>query len=864
MKKEKSFLNVEWKEKAKKQLKSLVVPFIILLVIAFGVLVILFTKTKSDEEEVVKINTYDGGTENIVLENDALKLVMESETTQFSLTVKATGEIWYSNPLEVDNDSIALPVEKSRLKSTILLTYSTKNGVDTLFDNYTYSILNKIYSIEASEDSIKVCYSIGDVNAEYVIPTVLSEDRMDAYLTEMDETQRSLIKDYYKKYDINKLGAKDDREGLLALYPMLENEIIYVLRSTTKDNLKSKFQTYFEEIGYTYEEFLEDKENDLSALTSDKPIFNVNVIYKLDGSDLIVDVPMSEIEYKDSSPIINLSVLPYFGAGAADEDGYMFVPEGGGAIIDFNNGKISQSSYFANLYGWDMAQGRTSLVHDTRVMFGVFGIAKNNNSFICILEDGSPYASIQADISGKNNNYNYVNSVYTIDHREQYDVAEKYNGKMFVYEKGTKDEDIIQRFRFVDSGDYVDMSKEYQNYLCDKYSVGFTMNDDTKVPVAIEIVGAVDKIEQVLGIPVSRPLKLTTYKEAEAILKELSKDGMTNLSVKLSGWMNGGINQKVLNKVKPVPSLGSKKDLKKLISYANNNGFTMYLDGITNYSIDSDVFDGFLIYRDTARLVTNEKVVLKEFSTIWYGQDELEDSYYLLKPSLVLTMMQNLTNAAVTFDSKAVSFKDIGYELSADYSKKKFVSRQKVLNQQTEKLSEIKKSGNSVMINGGNDYAIAYSDFITNMDLGGSKYAIIDHIIPFYQIALHGYINYTGEALNITKNYKEELLLSAEYGAGLYFNFMQSESTVLQKTMYTEYYGSTFSDWHDKMLEIYNRYEKELGHIFNQKITSNKEIAKNVKLTTYEDGTKIYVNYRYSDCVEDGITIPARDYVVIK
>ena len=117
---------------------------------------------------------------------------------------------------------------------------------------------------------------------------------------------------------------------------------------------------------------------------------------------------------------------------------------------------------------------------------------------------------------------------------------------------------------------------------------------------------------------------------------------------------------------------------------------------------------------------------------------------------------------------------------------------------------------------------------------------------------------------DITKNYKEELLLSAEYGAGLYFNFMQSESTVLQKTMYTEYYGSTFSDWHDKMLEIYNRYEKELGHIFNQKITSNKEIAKNVKLTTYEDGTKIYVNYRYSDCVEDGITIPARDYVVIK
>lgn len=73
------------------------------------------------------------------------------------------------------------------------------------------------------------------------------------------------------------------------------------------------------------------------------------------------------------------------------------------------------------------------------------------------------------------------------------------------------------------------------------------------------------------------------------------------------------------------------------------------------------------------------------------------------------------------------------------------------------------------MINMGNEYAAVYSDMITNMDLQGSEYSILDEYVPFYQMAVHGYINYTGEALNLVGNMEDELLRSAEYGAGLYF-----------------------------------------------------------------------------------------------
>ncbi len=169
------------------------------------------------------------------------------------------------------------------------------------------------------------------------------------------------------------------------------------------------------------------------------------------------------------------------------------------------------------------------------------------------------------------------------------------------------------------------------------------------------------------------------------------------------------------------------------------------------------------------------------------------------------------------------------------------------------------------MINMGNDYVAPYCDMITNMDLQGSEYTILDAFVPFYQMALHGYVNYTGEPLNMAGNTEDELLRSAEYGAGLSFNLMNETAFVLQKTLYTEYYGSDFAAWHDRLVETYTRYNAELGHIFNQKMTGHEQITADLSCTIYEDGTKVYVNYGYTDLTaEDGTVVPARDYKVVR
>ena len=853
----------ERRDAVKATLKSMIVPMIFFLIIGVLVFIVITFQNPDEVNEVVPVNAYDGTEKEVYLENDYLKLTLDTSTTQFVIEDKKSGAVWRSNPENADSDSLALDAEKGRLNSLLLLVYSTQTGLDTTYDTYNYSTKNGIYEIEATDDSIRVNYSLGKVEKTFVLPTVMKLSEYNEWMALLEVSDANLFSNYYKKYDINNLGKKDDKEELLANYPILETEPIVVQRDGLKDGMKKTLQDRLAEVGYTYEDYIEDQELDMSAATNDNIVFNVSIEYSLDGDDLIVNVPFDSLDGPSDYAITSITPLPYFGAGGTDENGYLFVPEGGGGLINFNNGRTTVSNYYANLYGWDMAVTRDSVVHNTRAYFNVFGISKNDHSFICMMEDGNAYASVQADISGKTNSYNYVNAVYTVSPREQYDVGEIANSAVYKYFDYDSTQNVKLRYSFVDSDDYVDMAKDYGEYLKFEYGDYLTLQDHTSTPVEVEIIGAVDKVKQILGVPVSKPLELTDFDEAADIVETLTDEGFDNLSVKLSGWCNGGVNQHVLERVSVLSELGGKKDLKSLSKTCEELSVPLYLNGVTQYAYDSDLLDGFFSYTDAAKLISKERAELYEYSHVTYAQREGTDSYYLLHASKASEYVDKLVKTADKYGA-GVSFEDMGMDLSADYYVKNPTRRENAKLIQAEAFKNLADSGKDVMINMGNDYAIAYVDFVTNMDLRGSVYTILDEEVPFYQLAIHGYVSYAGNPVNISGDDTKQVLIAAEYGAGLSFTLMDESAFALQKTLYSEYYGSDFDSWHDRMVEIYERYNSELGHIFNQEMTGHDNLSDFVSLTTYADGTKVYVNYSYDDETVNGVTVPARDYLVVK
>ncbi|MCR5330537.1 MAG: hypothetical protein K6E62_05030 [Lachnospiraceae bacterium] len=847
----------------KKTLKSMIFPLVFVAVIVVAVLLIVRFGAAEDDEPSVIPEKYEGSEEPIVIENDKLRLTMDPLTTNFTLLVKSSGKEWTSSVHGADTDPIAQMSEKGKLKSEILLNHTTQNGLDTLYDSYSFSTSRGIYDIEQGSDYITVHYSLGDIEREYIIPPMMTEDRFKELTAGLDMNKKIYIQGMYTKYDLKKVKDEEKKQDLIAKYPMIEEEPIYVLEAASGG--KPSLENILADLGYTEADYEADKALVNLENTSDKPIFRVDVTYRLDGSDLIAEVPISSIESPSSYRVTNLTVLPYFGAAGTDKEGFLLVPEGGGALINFNNGRNSQNNYFSNVYGRDICLKKNDLVHDTRAYYNLFGISEGNDSFICLIEEGASYAGIQADISGRVHSYNFVNALYTIKAREQYDVGQISSSDIYGFNENLpQDESLVQRYRFIDSGSYVDMAKVYGSYLKDRYGSYLTLNTDTEAPVVFDIVGAADKVRQVMGIPVSRPLALTTFEQAEDILKSLKNDGMNNITVRLSGWCNGGVNQEVLTKARVLSQLGGKKGLDKLSKTAKDLNIDLCLNGITQYAYNSNLFDGFFSYTDAAKFVGKQRAELHIFSAVTYALREGTDSFFLLHPDRILEMMDTLKGAGDKYNS-GIAYEDVGMDLSSDFYKKNPVSREKAKKLQTEKLKAVNDSGMKQIVVMGNDYAVPYVDMIVETDLSGSQYTILDKNIPFFQLALHGYVNYTGEPLNICGNIEDEILYSAEYGAGLMFTVMHEDAFILQDTLYTKYYGCEYTNWKDRISTIYNNYNKELGGIFNQEMIDHEKLTNEVSCTVYADGTRVYVNYSFADyTAPDGTLVPARNYKAVR
>ena len=133
MYRDKAARKAELKKALIRQLKSLIAPGIIALVILAGVLIILNYRDEEEEKEIIRINGWEGEETELVLENEALKFVMDPSNTHFTLEVKSSGKVWYSNPVDGASDPLALTGEKGRLQSTMEITWSTVNGVDAKY-----------------------------------------------------------------------------------------------------------------------------------------------------------------------------------------------------------------------------------------------------------------------------------------------------------------------------------------------------------------------------------------------------------------------------------------------------------------------------------------------------------------------------------------------------------------------------------------------------------------------------------------------------------------------------------------------------------------------------------------------------------
>ena len=852
----------------KKSILLRLIPWLITLAALAALVVFVGIPLYSDtEEEVVNppvISYYEGDKKPLTMENDDLLFELDPTNTHFTLTEKATGRQWLSNPANAAQDPVAVAANKALLQSTLVVTYSSSSGTID-FNNYQYSIENGTYSVDQAEDgTVSVTYSVGKIEKIYILPSAITVERYKAFTDAMSKKDAKKVAGVYTLYKPDKVAAMEDKDTLLSMYPSLAEQELYVLKSGTSENNKKSIASILEASGYTMEDYELDMQLVAGAAENTDAVFNVTVEYSLEGKDLLVRVPYEKIRYRAAFPITYVTLLPMFGAAGTDEKGYMFIPEGGGALIAFNNGKLSQNSYYANMYGWDYGSERTEVVSETKNTFPVFGMIKDGASFLCMMEGAPSYGGVQADISLRYNSYNWICAKYNVLHSDRYNVSAKTARLVYMFEKELPQDTIVQRYRFLDTDSYVDLAQAYGDYLRQRYPELTARTAGEELPVSVELVGAIDKKVVKFGLPVNAVIPTTTFQQAKDIIGDLQSSGVQNMSVRMTGWSNGGVDQKVLTRVKPIGSLGGAKGMQSLIQSARSGGVPLYFDGVTCFAYNSGLLNGFIPFRDAARFTTREQIRIYPYSPIFYQQDEFFEPFYLVRPAFAQRMANNLMEALDKADAHGVAFRDIGYLLSGDYDQKDTTTREQVKQMHVDTLRAAHEKGQAVMIKEGYDYAMPYADLITDMDLNGIEYSIIDQMVPFYQIAIHGAVEYTGMSINLSDDWQTELLRCAEYGAGLNFTFMAEDGKILQDTLHSDLYGAGYEAWRGNAAALINEYQQAMRGLGNQRITGHEALSEDVRVTEYENGARVYVNYGAQDYQAEGVTVPARSYQVTR
>ncbi|MDR1220755.1 MAG: DUF5696 domain-containing protein [Treponema sp.] len=852
----------------KKNLTPVLQP-VLRVLLAFAIVGAVFisiscNKVKTEDRRI-QWYEWDGNEQEVTLQNNQLELRFFPKTTGFALTDKTTGTVWHSTPEDAGSDPIADGLTKQILQSQFTLVYSDDAGVGVTLPNSRYSIEKGMFEYAVVDGGLEVSYTVGNVARVFYIPKAIREARFVDFLEKMEKSDRDKVEGSYRLYDINRLRANDNKDALLASYPDLEDEKVYVLRDTTQDFMKAQIDDLLASVGYTIEDYEEDAVRYNASAEPERPVFNVTIRYELDGNALVVSVPFDKLAFRPSFPITQLSLLPYFGAGGVQDEGYLLVPDGSGALINFNNGKQGQLAYNNYVYGWDAGMFREAIIHDNKGPFPAFGVQKNGAALLCVIEEGASYASVRADVSGRSSSYNNVYGQYAVIHGASLDISAKSDKAVYMYQTQLPaGERIVQRYILCAEDSYAGMAKEFRKRLLAKEK-GLNNEIDGGAPVAVEIIGAVNKTQHRVGVPFDLPLKLTSYEEAEGMVEDFAAFGWKNVNVKMIGWFNGSVEHSVPSNVRLISELGGKNTFIRLVSTARDFGFKLYAESDFLHMYDNSPFDTFSLYTDAARYVTRKRIESYPYSFVWFGERKNWGKInYMATPLYMKELIQNFREKTGKLGVTNIAFRTIGAKLGGDYYEKRFVSREASMNMQKETLAELKGKGRGVLVNTGFLYTAPYADFITDVPLVDQAFGITDVSVPFYQIVLHGLVPFAGRAINLAEDYRLNLLKSIEGGAGLYFSFMTEDSAILQETKFRQFYANEYGKWVGDANAIYQRFARDFDGLFNQKIDNHEILAPNITLTVYENGTKVLVNASKTSCNYEGKNIASYDYAVIK
>lgn len=595
--------------------------------------------------------------------------------------------------------------------------------------------------------------------------------------------------------------------------------------------------------------------------------FEIPISYKLEEDYLNVELKVEDIEENSDSRITNIILLPMFGAGGLNDQGYALLPDGSGSLMEFNIEYKNLNQYVGYVYERDLTSSASESTYSDlteRISLPVFGIKKNNDAFVSVINTGAGACSIRSFVSRMYSSYNIVCAQMIIRDTQTRRNAAEISGQGVYYSEDTPDS-LEVRYYPLDAGkdSYIGMAEKYREYLIKEQGLSKLDNESTIAnSLNVNILSSVKVPKHFLGVPYKGVSALTTFDEVGTIIDSYKSKSIDKLALTLSGWESGGLDSSTTTSFDPESKVGGKSGVQRLLEKADTEDVIVMFDANVQkfYGNSRDVKK----FTHTAFDLSKTPVTIFPYSLSSYSSNVSDDFYQLIHPTYMIEFANEFTDDAIKNNVKNLSFMNAGLNPYAAYNDEDIVTRDVSAEKMRELFENVNnKTDGIVSTQGGNSYTLGNVDNIIEAPVYSSDLIIAQTSVPFYQIVLRGYVNLVSEPFNLSSEPIELELKCAESGMSPYYQLMMAESTSFYNTSYSQYYACNFNDYFDISVETYNRLKVIYDAVGTSTITNHQIVSEFVRITTYENGAKVYVNYGETEATVDGVQIGARSYVVV-
>ncbi|MDF2698925.1 MAG: hypothetical protein K0Q49_481 [Haloplasmataceae bacterium] len=576
--------------------------------------------------------------------------------------------------------------------------------------------------------------------------------------------------------------------------------------------------------------------------------FDVDVTLNEDG--LHVHIPNESI-VESENKLATINVMPFLGSTITDQvPGYMFIPDGSGALIRYkNNGEAKINAFTARFYG--VNHGITNVLvepYKTESLFltaPVFGAIHgvDQNGVIGIIESGSYNAELNINSNGAlGTKFNWITPSYLI--RENYNLY-KVN-KTFEAEKNP--EDITVSYQFLQNKDanYVGMAKAYQANLVKDNVLSKQINNQT--PLRLEILAS----ETTSGLFGPKVETMTTIAKSKEFINDLTSHDVDDLLVVMRGWNKGGLSGTSPYSINYEGKVGSNSEFKDFINDLKLQNIPVYF--YNDYVIGYSSTDRISLRTDIAKSLQR---VQMEFLT---PKEPVYDKYYYLYPNASLNLAKDDLSAYDKRGIENLAIDSIGHTIFSYYNKGIDYKRVDSVSKYKELLNTLNRN---VSMYKPNAYMWQYSENYFDMPMFSSQYTYYSDSVPFLQIVLKGYMNYYAPFSNFSATSKEQLLLMIDYGMLPSFIVTDKPSYNLKYTNSYEFYTTQYSDMKKLIIDQYQKINIHLQKLKNETLESREILEAGVVKVTYSNRNVVIINYTNSDFDYNGFIISPKDFKMI-